>query len=292
MGSAQKFAARAELRKLAAELDDHRAQLTDTASTGLADAQRRANSLFETAQSELVGQTLDATILSKVSHLGAEQAGNLDRQADAYVRKLRAAFGQADTASAAGGDALNWRKLGDAVDEARIFAHVPALTFVMGNSEVAVTRQSRQSQKRVVRQATEPQMTAEAVGVTQLQESADDKAQLSRVSVLNETLVSHAEANGGSVNLFRLLLHPTSFSQTVENFFDMAFLVKEGRAEIVQREDDCAFASPAVPPDVNAYGGGIARRQNIVKLDYPTYRELVSRWCVEGESPLLAPRSS
>ena len=70
----EKYAARAERRKLAAELDDHRAQLTDTASTGLADAQRRANSLFETAQAELVGQTLDATILSKVSHLGAEQA--------------------------------------------------------------------------------------------------------------------------------------------------------------------------------------------------------------------------
>ena len=279
-----KFKAREELRQLSHQLDESRALLTQTSSKGLAEAQRKANRLFDVAQHEAVGQSLDATVLSKVSNLGAEQAGNLDKQGETFIRKLKASF-----ATTASGNTINWPKLAELVDSAGIFQHVPALTFCLCNIEMDESAPEEQSQQpsqrrqRVVRQASEPQSVADTMQLTQLQEEADDKAQLSRVEILYSCLMERAGPNG-LINMFKLLLHPNSFSQTVENFFDLAFLAKEGRVSI-EADGECTYVSTARPPEASIHHN-IVKNQNILQLDYSTYRKLVERWC---DGPSLIP---
>ena len=101
---------------------------------------------------------------------------------------------------------------------------------------------------------------------------------------------TRSEEEQGPLNAFRLLLHPSSFSQTVENFFDLGFLVKDGRVALTADERG-AYVVPSKPPLADAYEKGLLKTQNILKLDYATYRQLVARWCGEG-APYLASRGS
>jgi hypothetical protein len=160
------------------------------------------------------------------------------------------------------------------------------------------------------------------VDINELQETDEAKAQVSRMETLLETVTKRAGPEGKTpVNLFRLLLHPTSFSQvssrhspvhaptqlqlptapahgappplslqTVENFFDLGFLVKDGRVAM-QADAGAAYVVPSKPPLADAYDKGLLKTQNILKLDYATYRQLVARWSSEG-APYLASRGS
>lgn len=181
------------------------------------------------------------------------------------------------------------QRLGDAVENAGIYTHVPAVTFLLGDF-VAPEPKQRQERKRKERAPSEPMQTAATVQVSQLQEAPEDRAQVSRMKVLRQTIKEHAKKDpDGRVNLFRLVLHPTSFSQTVENFFDLSFIVKDGFAEIVST-DGAAFVRPRTPPDAQAYSSGLIKRQNIVTLDYDIWKKLCARWLPNGALPILPSR--
>ena len=97
------------------------------------------------------------------------------------------------------------------------------------------------------------------------------------MKALREALKEGAKSADGRVNLFHLLVHPTSFSQTVENFFDFAFEIKDGKAGIV-KDGDCVYAKKTKMAAVADFDAGVIKVQNILKLDHPTYVKLVKRW--------------
>ena len=181
------------------------------------------------------------------------------------------------------------QRLGEAVDNAGIYAHVPCVTFLLGDFAMPVIKQ-RQERKRKERAASEPLQTAATVQVSQLQEAPEDRAQVSRMKVMRETIRESAKRDvQGRVNLFQLVLNPDSFSQTVENLFDLSFIVKDGFAEVVT-SDGVAHILPAKPPDTQAYSKGLVKKQNIVTLDYDTWEQLCARWLPNGARPILPQR--
>ena len=276
---------RANLRKIDSNMKANRDVLAQTSNTGIVEALDQTNQCFEMTKRDTGGRAgaLDAGILKTAAELGAAQAGNLAKGSpEEFVKHLVKKFAFMNSSR------INLVALGNQVDEMRVFMHVPAVTFLMGSIEKPKERKARE--KRKEREAPAELVHAKHVGVEDLDNGKEDKAQNVRMKALREALKEGAKSADGRVNLFHLLVHPTSFSQTVENFFDLGFLVKDGRVALTADEGG-AYVVPSKPPLADAYEKGLLKTQNILKLDYATYRQLVARWCGEG-APYLASRGS
>ena len=282
-------AARQELRKLTDHVVNNKAEATSTRSDFLGKALDKGNRLYEQVKHDARGAALDANFLAKTSALGADQAGNLEKVTpEKYIAKLRAKYGFQ------GRGAIKWPELAAAVEAAQIFNLTPAVTFLDGRFEPAEKKKRAAREKK----QTEPEgpiQHANNVSVDALKEQEEDKAQVVRMAklakVIKEKSAESASSGGPKhVCLFRTLLHPTSFSQTVENFFDLAFLIKAGDAGL-DKEEDGLYIKRMKKPDADDFKTGKAvRTQNILKLDYPTYKKLVARWLPPGTAPFLSSR--
>jgi len=285
---------RAKLRTLKQGLEDNRGEYTGTNSSKLTEVLEETNGLYDVSKTDSRAGALDATILNKTSALGAEQAGNLDKATpDKYVRRLLAKYGYQN-----GRGPVKWTTLAREVNEAGIHQHVPATTFLLGKYE-APKRKERQERKRKDHTPTEPMETADQVNVSQLQEVEEDKAQVARMLVLGNAIKTAADSEEAAgrprrVNLFHMLLHPTSFSQTVENFFDLAFLLKDGFVQLIATADAAYLVDrdPHKEATATEFAAGLCKVQNILKLDFPTYRRLVERWCTSDAPRYLPARGS
>ncbi|EOD18763.1 hypothetical protein EMIHUDRAFT_355518 [Emiliania huxleyi CCMP1516] len=283
---AEKAGVRAQLRGTLDKLNENRSNLTQTNSRGLCEVQKQTNEIWGKTKTDARSAALDAAVLHQVSVLGAEQAGNLEKKSEGFIRNLRQKYGVG--ASVDGERSrIHWERLGQAIGEAAIYAHVPAVTFLLGDF-VAQAPKPRQERKRKERAPVEEVQTAKHVDVKELQEGAESKAQTARMHTLKTAIREHAKASAdGRVPLFRMLLNPNSFSQTVENFFDLAFLVKDGWMEIGPDDEGGAYVAPAAPPTDDGRPKAPSK-QNILTLDHPTWLKLCKRWCEGGT--LLPPR--
>ena len=72
---------------------------------------------------------------------------------------------------------------------------------------------------------------------------------------------------------------------------DMLLTQRVADTTLEARDERGAYVVPSKPPLADAYEKGLLKTQNILKLDYATYRQLVARWCGEG-APYLASRGS
>jgi len=286
--------ARQELRELHSEVLANKSEATSTRSGYLGKVLDKANGLFEVTKSDGRGAALDASLLSTTSMLGAEQAGNLEKiTPEKYISRLRAKFGFTSGNSSK----IKWQELAQAVADAQIFDLAPAATFVDGRFEAPEKKTKQKREKRARDEPEGPVQVAQSVDVGALQENDTGKAQVVRMKVLAKTIKKVAvdsKAAGGPERacLFQTLLHPTSFSQTVENFFDLAFLVKQGNARVTS-DSGGLYLSTAKPPVTDDFSkGDAAATQNILKLDHPTYKRLVARWFADGRKPHLPEREA
>ena len=134
------------------------------------------------------------------------------------------------------GSMLRWAAIGHDVEN--VLPLLPRFHSLSGPLK-------RKPQARAVR--TAPQQKKNDAPVRQpkrLKSSEEDKAQTrqtKRISRQHKVLQAQTGAQGKKpkgVGLFELVMQPKSFAQTVENIFDLSFLVKEGRARLKADMDD------------------------------------------------------
>ncbi|KAI9207766.1 Nse4 C-terminal-domain-containing protein [Polychytrium aggregatum] len=96
----------------------------------------------------------------------------------------------------------------------------------------------------------------------------------------------------GRINVFRFIINPDSFSQSVENLFYLSFLIRDGRASIF---DDEETGEPMLqterPPTQENYDDGLTKKQLILQFDQDTWDTLKEVYDIRPPS-ILPTRES
>lgn len=88
-----------------------------------------------------------------------------------------------------------------------------------------------------------------------------------------------AEVGGEQgVNLFRFIVNPHSYSNSVENLFYVSFLIKEGTASIEDDEGGEPILLSVEPPNEDDFDKGVARRQIIMEMDMAIWKSLIAEY--------------
>lgn len=256
---------------------------------------------------DVTASLADADILKRLGGYGVQQARQLTAVRQKSVEEVLRAFCSlypADPEGAAGGAdgdsaGVNWRAFGRRVSAS--FATVTPTSFMKG--VLGVQSMPKEKKKRAARRAAnddedeEEEEPAARAGTAARSEEATMTDR--RVTLLWYALPAEA------TSLFEVMFHPRDFTQTVENLFDLTFLVKKGQAAV---ELDPELGIPTVrrveDDSAGAAGGGAAddaddelpsERQNfqcIFKLDMDTYKELVQAFHIDRRpEPFLKDRS-
>ncbi|OQR82828.1 hypothetical protein ACHHYP_15456 [Achlya hypogyna] len=131
---------------------------------------------------------------------------------------------------------LDWERLGGAVGAC--FRSTIGINFMFGSMDTQVVHK----EKRVVRRRRQEDDDIEATQPTQLTGANRGEKEDVQAVRLNK-LVRTLKRTPSKVDVFKLCLNPQSFAQTVENFFDMSFLIRNGHAKI---EVDGASGIPTI----------------------------------------------
>jgi non-structural maintenance of chromosomes element 4 len=84
------------------------------------------------------------------------------------------------------------------------------------------------------------------------------------------------------VPLFDFCVNPKSFGQTVENFFYVSFLIKEGRAGIYYDSDGIpGIVRPQEQGVAEKHEAGVQRNQTIFSLSYEAWEEIVKSFGIK-----------
>ncbi|KAJ1964587.1 hypothetical protein GGI12_001330 [Dipsacomyces acuminosporus] len=83
----------------------------------------------------------------------------------------------------------------------------------------------------------------------------------------------------GPINLFKLVINPHSFAQSVENIFYVSFLIRDGKA-FINDETGQPMIEACEPPQQGDYQSGLTKKQLIFSLDQETWREIIDVYSI------------
>ncbi|KAG0232762.1 nuclear protein [Actinomortierella wolfii] len=322
---------RTEYRKLISDTEAHRKEFLDPLNTGLLDNVDQANRLFKNATGTMEA-TLDSKLLVLSADLGVEKSrhlriGQAGFDESEYLTRLVNCMGgheieggsrsgpsrrRHDATVDANGDyaveddndddmeasngGLDWSRVGRIA--AKWTQRVPTMDFMLG--PMSVEHKSRQigPRTRIVRdpkQMRKPQELQEADIARQENETTKNVRQIA-------SILEQAE---GRVNLFRLVVNPESFGQTVENIFYLSFLVRDGRASISEADADnpdseleegVDYEGRNIQPMVEAceeptaqdYENGLLKKQLVMEIDMAMWKELIEVYDIR--EPMIPTR--
>lgn len=98
-----------------------------------------------------------------------------------------------------------------------------------------------------------------------------------QVKEINKRLMQVGGREG--VNLFRFVINPHSFSDTVENLFYVSFLIRDGLAALdTENEKDEPMLFSCESATKEDHDNGVRRRQIVLELDMPVWRQLIEEY--------------
>ncbi|TYZ65197.1 hypothetical protein PybrP1_000335 [[Pythium] brassicae (nom. inval.)] len=248
-------------------------------------AKLSSDSFRETSQQ--LDQMYDNVCYPREANL---DASNLD-ELNVAVAKQSQALGASDltkydvadliraTRQACGADAqFDWATLGAAAGAC--FRAAPEINFLFGLMGTEVVQKERKRARRV--RADSDEETKNLTQPTEYTSKKDRKdAQARRLEVLQGAMTESRKKH-----LFDVVVNPSSFTQTVENLFDMSFLVRNGAVEI-------GIDDSGLPYLENHEGRSEetipAQTQSIISITPAQWEAIASVWGVD--EPLVGHRS-
>ncbi|KAG0303156.1 nuclear protein [Dissophora globulifera] len=281
---------RQEYRQLIDETEVNRKELMNPKNNQLLATVDKANKLYRRVEGTHEA-TLDAKLLVMSADLGMQKAKHLRMgqggfDETEYLSRLVNKMGGHDIDNEQ--QDMDWSKIGRMA--LKWTQKVPSMDFMLGPMSVEHKSRAVTNRQRIVRDPNamrKPQELREEDIARQENETTKNVMQIAGI----------LEQLTEKVNLFKLIINPESFGQTVENIFYLSFLVRDGKASIMEEDvDDPNYGNdddddeerapreganiqPMVEmtetPTAEDYQGGLLKKQMVMELDMPTWRKLI-----------------
>ncbi|KAF8214628.1 Nse4 C-terminal-domain-containing protein [Mycena galopus ATCC 62051] len=257
---------------------------------------KRADVLFDKVK-DLQDATLDSAFLVKATTSGARYArelkfGSGTFDVDDFVTKMIVFMGgyrPPDDVSSEASDIeeddayLDWGKIGRrALAKSR---RVPAMGFMMGplSFEPKQRAQNKRRAKLEIDKKDErkPQEIRE-----------EDIARSENETTKNVAAVATALEQVDKINIFKLVVNPESFAQSVENIFYLSFLIRD--AKVAFQVDD-ESGEPVVfecqEPSDEDREAGVRKRQLIFEFDMTIWKRAIEVFAITKSHIPTRPRA-
>ncbi|ORX66578.1 hypothetical protein DL89DRAFT_270115 [Linderina pennispora] len=233
----------------------------------------RANMLFGTVNSTSEG-VLDSQFLILSADISAQKAHQMRIDSAAfdsleYVEKLRETlYGTDADMQQMTGKQPDWAKLGEVA--AKFTRKAPRFSYIYGPLMAEVKHRKRTVQQRGRRNGRADQSQVASI---ETMEAGDIKKQENQTTKLVRK-VHKILTEVGPINLFKLVINPQSFAQSVENIFYVSFLIRDGKA-FIDDQSGQPMIEACEPPQQNDYEQGLSKRQLIFSLEYASWKEII-----------------
>lgn len=266
-------------RKLLDRVQGERAEeIASMDSTAFEEERLNNNKLFKKVRyNRELGN--DGVNLASISELATKRSAQLAHSATQYSS---AAIGQCLQRDY--GDRRDglWLALGR--DVSALFRAPPRLEFLLGAlQKPEKVRKVPQRRQRAVADDDNEETRYETVDYSQQSASRHDDRKVEEATNRRlQHLLGVLGDRGDTVDVVDLCVHPTSFHQTVENFFDLSFLVKDSKAGIqLDPNTNLPVANLTEVPEKSA-----DKHQTIVVIGPDDVRDLAEAWKIQ--EPTLA----
>jgi len=224
---------------------DTRRHLPENTIQELGDMVRIGDELYSKVKAPMDG-LLDSRYLLNISDMGAEMTRTMRLDADAfdmdeYMQKV-AHFIDGTTATASSRidesaddmshmfngdtDTWNWDRLG--LLAARHSRRAPVSEHLLG--PLQVTPKHRKATRTARLDTDAEQVAPQRLDASAIAQSETETSRM--VLDIARRLEECCDEDG--INLFRFALNPNSFSDSVENLFYISFLIRDGKAAIIE----------------------------------------------------------
>ncbi|PWN40027.1 hypothetical protein IE81DRAFT_325958 [Ceraceosorus guamensis] len=281
-------------RDLISATEVKRTKIAEASAKDLSSLVLQGNEAYANVRAPTEG-VLDSRFLLNASEMGAQMAKNIKMASGAFdteeylarVVKFIAGSARARRAASAESDARSddheeeedvhawhWDRLGQLA--ARYSRRAPTLDFLLGPLETS--QKERKGMKRARIDKSGPMVAPQELKESDIQQSETETTRMVR------EVADVLEQVGGApgCHLFRFVLDPKSFSNSVENLFYVSFLIRDGKASL---EDDEETGEPILmavdEPTEEDYAQGLTRRQLVLELTMPVWEELIQLYDIK-----------
>ncbi|KAI0740474.1 Nse4 C-terminal-domain-containing protein [Earliella scabrosa] len=264
----------------------HVQELTDTQDIStevVADKLREADRLFTEVRA-INEATNDSGLLLQISQIGAAKAramksGSGAFDVDDFVARLITYMGGRKPVSPArdgdedeseydaGGAPLDWERIARrALAKSR---RVPAMDFMLG--PLSIEQKKRNAAKRAKLEKNKEDMK-KPQEITEDDITRSENETTKNVATI-ERILTNIE---GTVNIFRFIINPHDFGQSVENLFYLSFLIRDGKCAFMTDEET---GEPAImlceQPTQQDYVDGLVKHQLVLEFDMETWKRAI-----------------
>ncbi|KAF8633380.1 hypothetical protein AX17_004551 [Amanita inopinata Kibby_2008] len=276
----EKRQVRKNYRSLARVVDEHQANLNDHSAEELTRHIFQADELFSKVKGPQEA-TLDSALLLKASSMGAQKAramksgsGNFD--VDEFISKLITFMGGRRTfegqdpensdAEQDGEAPLDWDRIGR---QALAKSHrAPALSFMLG--PLSIEQKKRVTAKRAkLEKNKEDEKKPQEIKEEDISRSQNETTK--NVLILENILENEEEP----INIFKLIVNPRDFAQSVENLFYLSFLIRDGKVALEINESGEPLVYMCEQPSDQDYAAGLKKQQMVMELDMATWQRAI-----------------
>ncbi|KAH9847080.1 Nse4 C-terminal-domain-containing protein [Lenzites betulinus] len=259
---------------------------------------RSTNKLFKHVQA-INEATKDSNILVRFSEISAAKAramksGSGAFDVDDFVARLITYMGGRKPVSPAddededeeeseynAGAPLDWERIGRrALAKSR---RVPAMDFMLG--PLSIEAKKRAVAKRAVLEKNKDDMK-KPQEITEEDITRSENETTKNVATVEKIL----ESIEGQVNLFKFVINPNDFGQSVENLFYLSFLIRDGKCAFEITPDT---SEPVImlceQPTQEDYDDGLLKHQMVLEFDMDTWRRAIEVFDIR--EAMIPPRA-